>query len=112
MEPNLSAAFDSETDRFCLGRMVTKIGLVRIGTMSSFRAAQARIEELARSWPGRYIVFSRNTGSVLAKASSASALRDNGASYKKPHGQQCERIASTLESVHRFTDRRSTSAGF
>jgi hypothetical protein len=58
------------TSEFCIGRMVTKFGLLTIGAARGLRAAKARIEELTESWPGDYVVFLRDTGRVVAKASS------------------------------------------
>ena len=49
--------------------MVTKFGLLTIGATRGLRAAKARIEKLSESWPGDYVVFVRNTGRVVAKAS-------------------------------------------
>jgi hypothetical protein len=62
---------DFRTNEFCIGRMVTKFGLLTIGATRGLRAAKARIEELTKSCPGDYVVFLRNTGRVVAKASSA-----------------------------------------
>jgi hypothetical protein len=50
--------------------MVTKFGVLTIGAARGLRAAKARIEQLSHSWPGDYVVFLRNTGRVVAKASS------------------------------------------
>jgi hypothetical protein len=58
------------TNEFCIGRMVTKFGLLTVGATRGLRAAKARLEELAESWPGDYVVFLRDTGRVVAKASS------------------------------------------
>lgn len=58
------------TSKFCIGRMVTKFGLLTIGAARGLRAAKARIEELIASSPGEYVVFVRDTGRVVAKVSS------------------------------------------
>jgi hypothetical protein len=60
----------SAPSEFCIGRMVTRFGLLTIGVARGLRAAQARIEQLTRACPGDYVVFLRNTGRVVAKASS------------------------------------------
>jgi hypothetical protein len=60
----------SWTSKFCIGRMVTRFGLLTVGATRGLQAAKARIEELTESWPGDYVVFLRNTGRVVAKASS------------------------------------------
>jgi hypothetical protein len=70
MEPTRVTPLNSGTNEFCIGRMVTKFGLLRIGAARGLRAAKARIEELTASWPGEYVVFLRNTGRVVAKAST------------------------------------------
>jgi hypothetical protein len=61
---------NSGTSEFCIGRMVTKFGLLTVGATRGLRAAKARIEELTESWPGDYVVFLRNSGRVVARASS------------------------------------------
>jgi len=61
---------DSGTNEFCIGRMVTKFGLLTVGAARGLRAAKARLEQLAESWPGDYVVFVRNSGRVVARASS------------------------------------------
>ena len=61
---------NSGTNEFCIGRMVTKFGLLTIGVTRGLRAARARIEELTEARPGDYVVFVRNTGRVVAKVSS------------------------------------------
>ena len=43
MEPICAAALNSATDKFCVGRMVTKIGLVTIGVIADPRAAAGQI---------------------------------------------------------------------
>jgi hypothetical protein len=58
------------TNEFCIGRMVTKFALLTVGATRGLRAAKARIEELTESWPGDYVVFRRNSGQVVARASS------------------------------------------
>jgi hypothetical protein len=58
------------TSEFCIGRMVTKFGLLTIGAARGLRAAKARLQELTESSPGEYVVFVRNTGRVVAKVSS------------------------------------------
>ena len=50
--------------------MVTKFGLLTVGAVRGLQAAKARLEQLTESWPGDYVVFLRNTGRVVAKASS------------------------------------------
>jgi hypothetical protein len=57
---------------FCVGRMVTKVGLVKVATSIDFSTAQRRVTELAKTWPGDYVVFHRDTGRVVAKISAAS----------------------------------------
>jgi hypothetical protein len=57
--------------QFCIGRMVTRFGVLTVGAARGLQAAKARIDELSESWPGDYVVFLRNTGRVVAKASSA-----------------------------------------
>ena len=64
------APSDSGTNEFCIGRMVTKFGLLTVGATRGLRAAKARIEELTESWPGDYVVFLRDSGRVVARASS------------------------------------------
>ena len=66
----VNITFDSGTSQFCIGRMVTKFGLLTIGAARGLRAAKARIEELIASSPGDYVVFVRDTGRVVAKVSS------------------------------------------
>ena len=61
---------NSGTNEFCIGRMVTKFGLLTIEATRGLRAAKARIEELTESWPGDYVVFLPNTGRVVLKAST------------------------------------------
>jgi len=61
---------DSGTNEFCIGRMVTRFGLLMVGGTRGLRAAKARIEELTESWPGDYVVFLRDSGRVVARASS------------------------------------------
>lgn len=63
---------NSGANEFCIGRMVSKVGLLRIEATRDIRAAKARIEELTESWPGDYIVFHRNTGRVVARRSASS----------------------------------------
>ena len=70
MESTCVVSLNSGTNEFCIGRMVTKFGLLTVGAARGLRAAKARIEELTESWPGDYVVFLRNTGRVVAKASS------------------------------------------
>jgi transposase-like protein len=50
--------------------MVTKFGLLTLGATRGLRAAKACLEQLIESWPGDYVVFVRDTGRVVAKASS------------------------------------------
>ena len=52
---------------YCLGRIVGTVGIVRIGTTMSLSSAEARINELAKACPGKYIIFCRTTGRVVAK---------------------------------------------
>lgn len=73
MKAICAAALSSVTEKFCFGRMITKIGLVRIGVMTDLRAAKARTKELSQVWPGEYVIFCRDTGRVVAKASSESS---------------------------------------
>ena len=70
MEPTRVIRLNSGSSKFCIGRMVTKFGLLTIGATRGLRAAKARVEKLTESWPGDYVVFLRNTGRVVAKASS------------------------------------------
>jgi hypothetical protein len=70
MESTRVVPLNSGTSEFCIGGMVTKFGLLTVGAARGLRAAKARIEELTESWPGDYIVFLRDTGRVVAKASS------------------------------------------
>lgn len=70
MEPSRVVPLHLGTSEFCIGRMVTKFGVLTIGAARGLRAAKARIEQLSHSWPGDYVVFLRNTGRVVAKASS------------------------------------------
>jgi len=70
MESTRVVPFNSGTNEFCIGRMVTKFGLLTVGAARGLQAAKARIEQLTESWPGDYVVFLRNTGRVVAKASS------------------------------------------
>ena len=53
---------------YCLGRMVGELGIRRIGNAMSLSAAEARMKELTEACPGRYIVFCRDTGRVVAQA--------------------------------------------
>jgi len=61
--------FASNVHEFCIGRMVTQIGILRIGAAVDLRAARLRANELTVAWPGDYVVFNKNTGRVLAKVS-------------------------------------------
>ena len=70
MESTRVVLSDSGTNEFCIGRMVTKFGLLTLGAAHGLRAAKARIKELTESSPGDYVIFIRNTGRVVAKASS------------------------------------------
>ena len=70
MEPSCVGPINPGTNEFCIGRMVTKFGLMTIGAARGLRAAKARLEELTESWPGDYVVFVRNTGRVVAKVTS------------------------------------------
>jgi hypothetical protein len=70
METTRVIPLNSGTSKFCIGRMVTKFGLLTIGATRGLRAAKACVEKLTESWPGDYVVFLRNTGRVVAKASS------------------------------------------
>ena len=70
MESTRVVPFKSGTNEFCIGRMVTKFGLLTVGAARGLQAAKARLEQLTESWPGDYVVFLRNTGRVVAKASS------------------------------------------
>ena len=70
MEPSRVNPAKPGRNEFCIGRMVTKFGLLTIGGTRGLRAAKARLEELTESWPGDYVVFVRNTGRVVAKVSS------------------------------------------
>jgi hypothetical protein len=53
---------------YCLGRMVGAVGIVRIGAAMSLSSAEARINDLVKACPGRYITFSETTGRVVAKS--------------------------------------------
>jgi len=57
----------SSLEEYCLGRMVGLVGIVRIGTLMSLGAAEDRVKELTDIWPGRYIIFRRSTGRVVAR---------------------------------------------
>lgn len=70
MEPSRVVPLHFAASEFCIGRMVTKFGILTIGAARGLRAAKARIEKLSESWPGDYVVFVRNTGRVVARASS------------------------------------------
>jgi hypothetical protein len=70
MESTNAVLLNSGTNEFCIGRMVTRFGLLTVGATGGLRAAKARIEELTESWPGDYVVFLRDTGRVVAKTSS------------------------------------------
>jgi len=70
MESTRVVPFNSGTNEFCIGRMVTKFGLLTLGATRGLRAAKARIKELTESSPGDCVVFLRNSGRVVAKASS------------------------------------------
>lgn len=70
MESTQVVALNSGGDEFCIGRMVTRFGLLKIGATRGLRAAKARIERLTELWPGEYVVFLRNSGRVVAKARS------------------------------------------
>jgi hypothetical protein len=69
MEPTRFGPLNTGTSDFCIGRMVTKFGLLTLGATRGLRAAKARIEELTESWPGDYVVFVRETGRVVARVS-------------------------------------------
>jgi hypothetical protein len=58
------------SDEFCIGRMVTNIGLTKIAATDDLRTARIRVKELIKAWPGDYVVFQKSDGSVVAKASS------------------------------------------
>jgi hypothetical protein len=60
----------SNPSEYCLGRMVGEVGVIRIGTMTSLSAAEARMKELTEACPGQYIVFCRSTGRVVALSDS------------------------------------------
>jgi hypothetical protein len=70
MESIHAVPLNLSTNKFCIARMVTKFGLLTVGATRGLRAAKARVEELTASWPGNYVVFLRDTGRVVAKASS------------------------------------------
>jgi hypothetical protein len=70
MEPIRVVPLNPGRTEFCIGRMVTKFGVITIGATRGLRAAKARIEQLSQAWPGDYVVFLRNTGRVVAKASN------------------------------------------
>jgi hypothetical protein len=53
---------------YCLGRIVGTVGIVRIGAAMSLSSAEARINDLVKACPGRYIIFCRNTGRVVANS--------------------------------------------
>ena len=57
----------SRSGEYCLGRMVGQVGIVRIGALMSLSVAEDRIRELAELCPGRYIIFRRSTGRVVAR---------------------------------------------
>ena len=59
----------SNSSEYCLGRMVGKVGIVRIGTMMSLSAAEAQMKEFTKLGSGEYIIFSRNTGRVIFRLS-------------------------------------------
>jgi hypothetical protein len=52
---------------YCLGRMVGKVGIARIGIVVSLEAAEARMKEIIETCPGQYIVFCQRTGRVVAQ---------------------------------------------
>jgi hypothetical protein len=60
----------SVTHEFCIARMVTKFGLLTVAATHGLRAAKARLEQLTEAWPGEYVVYLRDTGRVIAKAST------------------------------------------
>jgi hypothetical protein len=66
---NAPYRISSPRAEYCLGRMVGEIGIVRIGTLMSLSVAETRIKELAEVRPGRYIIFHRSTGRVIAQYS-------------------------------------------
>jgi hypothetical protein len=70
MDPTGVVASNQGTHQFCIGRMVTKFGLLTIGAARGLQAAKARMQKLTESWPGDYVVFVRDTGRVVAKVSS------------------------------------------
>ena len=80
MEPNRVTPLNAGISEFYIGRMVSKIGLLRIGVTADFPTAKARIEELTASWPGDYIVFHRSTGRVVARTSSELQYRRDSSS--------------------------------
>jgi hypothetical protein len=67
--------FNDGMSEFCIARMVSKIGLLRIGVTRDLRAAKTRMEELVESWPGEYVVFRQSTGRVVAKTSGERSRR-------------------------------------
>ena len=69
MEPTDGVAHFGAAE-FCLGRVINAVGIKQIGAMTNLRAAERRIKELALDWPGNYVVFNRDTGLVVARASS------------------------------------------
>ena len=70
MESTGVVASNQGAHQFCIGRMVTKFGLLTIGAARGLQAAKARMQKLTESWPGDYVVFVRDTGRVVAKVSS------------------------------------------
>jgi hypothetical protein len=56
MESTSVVRLKSGINEFCIGRIVTKVGLLTIGATRGLRAAKARIEELTETWPGDYVV--------------------------------------------------------
>lgn len=69
MEAISPADMSSFTNDFCIGRMVNSIGLQTIGTTSDLQTANIKVQALVEAFPADYVVYRRDTGRVVAKAS-------------------------------------------
>jgi hypothetical protein len=64
MESTCAIALNSSNE-FCISRMVSKIGLLRVGATPDVRAAKVRAKELTESWPASYAVSIETLGESL-----------------------------------------------
>ena len=69
MEAISPAEMSSRTNDFCIGRMVNSIGLQTIGATTDLQTASIQVQALVEAFPADYVVYRRDTGSVVAKVS-------------------------------------------